>query len=113
MYNVPLARQGRMHPWEFQILVSSIFTIARQYAGQGTASSDANQPRPALPGAVVTGATTWPLSNGCLGSRHGLVIGNTLAIACVRRRQWESGCHESHGGTIRRRLVSDGLVLHV
>jgi hypothetical protein len=35
------------------------------------------------------------------------------AVARVRRRQWESGCDERHGGIIRRSLVDDGLVLHV
>ena len=29
-YNVPLGRQGRMHPWELQTLTLSIITIAGQ-----------------------------------------------------------------------------------
>jgi hypothetical protein len=83
MHNVPLGRQGRMHPWEFQSLVSSIFTIARQCAGQLAASSDTNEPRRIFH--LAWGWRGWrnDLCNGHLGGRRGLVIGNIwLLLVC-------------------------------
>jgi hypothetical protein len=83
MPNVPLGRQGRMQPWEFQILVSSIFTIARQCAGQLAASSDTSEPRRFLH--LAWGWRGWhdDLGNGRLGGRRGLVIGNAwLLLVC-------------------------------
>jgi hypothetical protein len=72
-----------MHPWEFQILVSSIFTIARQCAGQPAASSDTNKPCRFLH--LAWGWRGWRdyLCNGCLGGRRGLVIGKIwLLLVC-------------------------------
>ena len=55
------------------------------------ASSDTNEPRRFLH--LAWGWRGWreDLGNGRLGGRRGLIIGKHLAIARVRRRQWESG----------------------
>ena len=80
MHNVPLGWQGWVHPWEIQILVSSIFTIARQCAGQLAASSDTNEPRRFFH--LAWGWLDWrdDLGNGRLGGRRGLVVGNTWPL---------------------------------
>ena len=59
------------------------------------------------------GAGVADLGNGRLGGFRVHCHREDLVTARVRRRRWESGCHEPHGGTIRRWLVSDKLALHV
>ena len=99
--------------WGLQTLTLSIPTIARQCAPAGQlAAIQTNfvddllhhawglawQARPGQ----------WPLGRLPWTRRR-----ERLAVAYVRRRHWESGCHEPHGATIRRWLVGDGLMLHV
>jgi hypothetical protein len=83
-------------------------------AGWLAASSDTNESRrPLSPPRLGVGkaGATWAMAARVVAvdSRHR----ERLAVAHVRRRQWESGCHELKGDTIRRWLVGGGLVLHV
>ena len=107
--------KGGYIPWGLQTLTSSIFTFVSVQASYNSQLA-VIQTNPVY--CLLHLAWDWrgwhdDLVNGCLGGRRGLIVRNTWLLVVCDIDSASQGIHEPHGGTIRRWLVGDSLLLHI